>query len=320
MISGIFEFQNEQVHKNIQVPMEQRQQFWSHWRKFMPAHPAMYGKRHSPIGISGDDAQWNLAGAKVIVILMSFVLQEVQSLDLCRFPLFVLRHELTLGVRTMHPVWRVLAWSLNIAYAGLHPRCGPEGRKLDAPRLNRAGTRLEGGPYALVECRGDWKWHAETWALKRHYTASAICHFCFCTKAAGPHQWANFENFDQVPRISHWQFYLKSLGQYVNPLTGTVGFTPHHISFCTMHISNLGLCAWLNASVILILLQRGCFGGPGLQMGQRLQILTLRFRRWCSIHRIGRPLYNPANVFFLRFDVYTCESEFSIYTCNGNHI
>ena len=154
----------------------------------MPAHPAMHSKQHNPIGISGDDAQWNLAGSKVICILLSYVLQEVQSLDLCRFPFFVLRHELSLGVRSLHPIWRITAWSINVAYSGIFPRNGPSGARLDSHRGSLAGTCISGGPHALVECRGDWKWHVECWALKRHYTARHICHFCECSKDSGPWQ------------------------------------------------------------------------------------------------------------------------------------
>ena len=35
------------------------------------------------------------------------------GLDLSRFPFFVLRYELTLGERTLDPIMRVIAWSLN---------------------------------------------------------------------------------------------------------------------------------------------------------------------------------------------------------------
>jgi hypothetical protein len=37
-----------------------------------------------------------------------------RGLDVCRFPFFVLRHEVSLGGRTLDPVLRVCAWSLNV--------------------------------------------------------------------------------------------------------------------------------------------------------------------------------------------------------------
>ena len=38
------------------------------------------------------------------------------------------------------------------------------------------------GPYALTECRGDWKWHKESWDLRYWYRYNAgICFKCTCT-------------------------------------------------------------------------------------------------------------------------------------------
>ena len=36
--------------------------------------------------------------------------------DLSRFVFFTLRHELSLGTRTLDPVLRVTAWSLNVLW------------------------------------------------------------------------------------------------------------------------------------------------------------------------------------------------------------
>ena len=41
------------------------------------------------------------------------------GLDLSRFPYFVLRHELSLGVETMHEVFKVTTWSLNVPFSDL---------------------------------------------------------------------------------------------------------------------------------------------------------------------------------------------------------
>ena len=39
--------------------------------------------------------------------------------DLSRFVFFSLRHELSLGTRTLDPVLRVTAWSLNVTWQHL---------------------------------------------------------------------------------------------------------------------------------------------------------------------------------------------------------
>ena len=171
------------------------------------------------------------------------------GLDLSRFPFFVLRYELTLGERTLDPILRVVAWSLNvpeleqlywysirfcypknscdfhqiqsweltpccilnffpcfppnpvlwseshvamwhIVCTGLHqvgyidkwPTIGPNGE----PWNRRKGSFPES--FALVECRGDWKWHLELWGLKRNYKATNLCHRCVACTRAGPNQ------------------------------------------------------------------------------------------------------------------------------------
>ena len=54
--------------------------FWTHVRKnFEYAHPAMHDAVHLPIGLSGDDAKYTLAGAKIIVLMLNLILQDVES-------------------------------------------------------------------------------------------------------------------------------------------------------------------------------------------------------------------------------------------------
>lgn len=51
--------------------------FWSHWENhFEVSHPATSEKVHLPIGLSGDDARYTLAGAKIIVMMLNFLLQR----------------------------------------------------------------------------------------------------------------------------------------------------------------------------------------------------------------------------------------------------
>ena len=57
---------------------EDVKEYWDHWEKFGQVHhPAMEQKKHIPVGMAGDDAKYTLAGAKIIVMLLNFPLQEV---------------------------------------------------------------------------------------------------------------------------------------------------------------------------------------------------------------------------------------------------
>ena len=53
-----------------------------------------------------------------------------------------------------------------------------------------------------------------------------------------------------------------------------------------MHIVNLGIEQWVNAATLLALLEREFFGAKTVALAARLQVCTLRFRRWCSLHGI----------------------------------
>ena len=58
------------------------------------------------------------------------------------------------------------------------------------------------------------------------------------------------------------------------------------VKLCTMHMSNLGAIQWVNAGTLLGLLERGFFGAVSLPLATRLQIVTIRFRKWCTLHNI----------------------------------
>ncbi len=65
--------------------MTEVQKFWEHWNKHdLPHHPAAEeaksndGALRFPIGVSGDDAKYTLAGSKFIVVMISSVLYKVK--------------------------------------------------------------------------------------------------------------------------------------------------------------------------------------------------------------------------------------------------
>ena len=171
----------------ITFSADELKRFWRHYRQHMPQHPA--SDEHVPVGLAGDDTQYNLAGAKLIINLVSFPLYDPAASKLCRWPYFVLRYEVSLGERTLDPIWRVAAWSLNIAFGSVHPAHGPLGEtwRKGSARATLAGKNLLCS-YALTELRGDWKYHRETFCLKRHYTANDICLFCCASKKHGASQ------------------------------------------------------------------------------------------------------------------------------------
>ena len=182
--------------KNIVISEEDRSEFWKHYGTHRGGHPACANGRHNPVGVAGDDARYNLAGYKVVVMLLSLPLQTIRSLEMCRYPYFVLRESLSLGARTLDPVFRVVCWSLNVAFNGFFPSRGPfPGDELDEKRRRMQGQPLSGGPYAIAEIRGDWKWHRECFLLRRHYSSTQVCCFCEASRKRSPFSHLGSFNF-----------------------------------------------------------------------------------------------------------------------------
>ena len=75
-----------EAHDKINVPKAAKAQFWSHYRNHIGNHPAIdqhdanpQSEWHQPTGIAGDDARYTLSGRKIIVMMVSSVLQKVES-------------------------------------------------------------------------------------------------------------------------------------------------------------------------------------------------------------------------------------------------
>ena len=49
-----------------------------HHNSSCPAHFATVEKKHTPLGLAGDDAKYSLAGAKVIVVCLNSILVDRQ--------------------------------------------------------------------------------------------------------------------------------------------------------------------------------------------------------------------------------------------------
>ena len=76
---------NLKANDKINVIESERDRFWGHYRNHIGIHPAINhhdqnssSRWHHPVGISGDDAKYTLAGRKIIILMLSSILQNVQ--------------------------------------------------------------------------------------------------------------------------------------------------------------------------------------------------------------------------------------------------
>ena len=112
----------------------------------MKFHPAS-GGQYTPLGFHGDDGQYNAAGDKLIVMTVNFLLarESPQTPSFGRFPLATLREFLSLGTDdSLQPLLRILAWSFNGLYTGLHPELDWNGEVYKG--RHKPGTPISGRP------------------------------------------------------------------------------------------------------------------------------------------------------------------------------
>ncbi|CAK9060915.1 Uncharacterized protein SCF082_LOCUS32000 [Durusdinium trenchii] len=280
-----------------------------HHNSSCPAHFATVEKKHTPLGLAGDDAKYSLAGAKVIVVCLNSILVDRQCHEAAapvdgelkvnrRFLLFCLRHELSLGVGTLDPLYRAIIWSLNVAYSGRFPSKDWEGNALSGARALRAGSPIAGGPYCLTEVRGDWKWLKEIFDMKNFWRRKqGVCFKCKANAVYGPYSYVNVEDYTSVPRLSTSEFFSVALKDYISPICMAVGWQPTMVKYCLMHTLHLGLCHHLNGGAWLTLDENGWFGNV-CGVDKKMEHLTHRFHMWCSLHGIhhGQPIITKGHL------------------------
>lgn len=79
-----------EAKNKIRVDEAEKDKFWKHFEAHMGDHPALTehsanpGNRwHQPIGLFGDDAKYTLAGRKIVILLLSFILQKIERTLAC---------------------------------------------------------------------------------------------------------------------------------------------------------------------------------------------------------------------------------------------
>ncbi|CAE7221914.1 unnamed protein product [Symbiodinium sp. CCMP2592] len=159
------------------------EEYWRHLQgakvQWALDHPGAFSC--VPLGIYGDEGQISKSGDKVMVITFNFVLDNRAGDGVIhRFPIATLREWCSLGMRSMHPLSQVMAWSFNALYTGKHPSVDFSGQDtLPAWMKAKAGQDLP-GRFCVTESRGDWKWQKQWYSLKYFWvtliSATAVMH------------------------------------------------------------------------------------------------------------------------------------------------
>jgi hypothetical protein len=270
--------------------------FWRHFRRkevdWAMGHCA--SEDDHPYAIYGDECVYNLQNEKLLCIAVSFVLHETRSSWTSHFPCIILRAGLSFGQRTVQPLLRRFAWSLNVAHHGIGPYHDELGVLFNPSNVEHkyAGEELANGEkMSLCEIDGDWKHHIESFGMKTTTSSNNICFKCSAVKL--PNRFC-FWNFGQD---APWYNTMRSTAAFIGqvlpvfspcPLICVYGFHVGMFRWCMLHAGPLGLFLFINGAMLTILLDKLWFGTPqGGQEGM-LKIAWDSFKRFCKDHNIRR--------------------------------
>ena len=214
-----------------------------------------------------------------------------------RFPIFCIRAGRLLSAHSLSGMWEYLAWSANVMYQGTFPAAGFRGSP--SPSLGthqKAGAEMYGGRrLRLIELRGDWEHHANTFRLTHYYACKNICHLC---GASRDDDGLSFTDFRANPvwkstLRSHAQFLAEEIGEPLNCLIYVAGFNMNMIRFDTMHTVNLGCGLFSNGSGFYELMKLGWFAGSSKP--EKFIDAYRKFRSFTRKHKIdcSQPQFKP---------------------------
>ena len=130
----------------VQIDRSEIDRFWQHMEQYTSwtKHHGACTDRMVPLGLHGDDGQYNSAGDKLIVITVNFLLEKETQQSFGRYPLVTLREFLCEGsmLETLRPVLEILAWSFNCLFEGKHPKLNWNNEAYNG--RHKAGTRIAG--------------------------------------------------------------------------------------------------------------------------------------------------------------------------------
>ena len=185
----------------------------------------------------------------------------------------------------MRPVYHRTMWSLTIAYRGRRPQVGPDNLADSVPAMYRNLRSAMQYRFACVQYKGDWEYHERCWELQTYWRTKQICFLCYAAKT--PRHGRCFTLFGAAfKRRSPVDTVLNSMPAQPNPMVLVPGWHPQLIKYCCMHSLQLGIYQTLTAEAILRLCSHGVYGGPHLNIDERLKNAYVAFKSWMSHSRL----------------------------------
>ena len=291
--------------------------FWKQTLDRNPAwfrrHPArqiveMQPHRVIPVRLFGDDASIAKTGKRKLLVQFWIPWLGGHLPTRCsRIPMLLMNYDTSIDGITELNLMRVLVWSWQACFEGIHPSVDYEGKPFtDRKRASKAGQPICGGYRAVFAgMANDWKYTFECFHLPWNYNADQICHLCVADTSNGPHCFTNFALDAPCSSIQHDEVaYLQSACGRMSPYTSLVGFSLQGLFPECMHCGCLGTHLLAAGSALKELANSGHWGRHAdittwkerlaVQLGAAFQ----EFKEWCSDKRISsrQKTFTPARL------------------------
>lgn len=134
-----------------------------------------------PVGLHGDDA--TNGKLKLLVFSWSGLLPRGSSAS-TRFLITAIPFSSIVPDVTVPEILDIITSSFAAMRAGVFPGPFKPNEEVGHKRFEQAGKPLtqDSCNAILVDVRGDWKFHVETFGLTKSYRHQQICHVCGCAK------------------------------------------------------------------------------------------------------------------------------------------
>lgn len=234
-----------------------------------------------PVCLYGDDAPVNKVES-LTIITWSSLLGQKSAWD-TRLLICVLPKKWHIKHVTLAPIWKVIAWSLQVMRTGTWPATDWQGRPWPPGsfRADRAGTplvQLEGIPWnaTLAQIRTDWSFQSDHFGVP-HWVSARVCYRC----EAGQHHPTPYYDFREnaawCNRLLSHDAFMASVDASKNAVLEMGEFHRDLLVMEPQHSVHLGFSQLVNANVILELIGLGVFGA-------RLDAFYMSwntFQKWC---------------------------------------
>lgn len=258
------------------------QEFWGHalqffsWTRDHPQTDAFQSGMCIPLALYGDSAKVTKEDSLLTFtwnsIVCSHVRPSVESkLVICAVP--------TTWLADLDEISAVIIWSMGAICDGKYPthdHVGGEFPKNSWRKLVAGLPLANGYSGALVEFRGDWEWMAKSLGAPSA-TSNECCWRCLAQRQ-GEFTWTDFR------ATARW----RATSRFRMPRETPLSLLPFHVDMVrpdVMHTVCLGVGLWVNATLLLVLAEKGLWG-PG-PLAVQLRNAWVKFKEWLHLSGLG---------------------------------